>query len=46
MAKTVVITDSVACLTKEHAQKYHIEVVPINIFFNDTEMPGNRKWKN
>ena len=33
MSKTAVVTDSIACLTKEHAQKYGIRIVPINIFF-------------
>jgi len=34
VSKTVIITDSIACLTKEHAEKYQIKVVPLNIFFD------------
>lgn len=29
-----VITDSIACVTKEHAESYRIKIVPVNIFFN------------
>lgn len=35
MSKTAIITDSMACLTKEQVEKYGIKIVPINIFFGD-----------
>jgi DegV family protein with EDD domain len=34
MQKVAVITDSLACLTKELVEKYRIKVVPLNIHFN------------
>ena len=33
MSKVAVITDSVACLTKEHIQQYGIRIIPINFVF-------------
>jgi DegV family protein with EDD domain len=34
MQKVAVITDSLACLTKELVEKYRIKIVPLNIHFN------------
>lgn len=34
MTKTAVIADSVACITKEHAERYKIAMVPITILFD------------
>jgi DegV family protein with EDD domain len=34
MQKVAVVTDSLACLTKELVEKYRIKVVPLNIHFN------------
>jgi DegV family protein with EDD domain len=33
MSKVAIVTDSVACLTKEHTEQYGIHVVPIKILF-------------
>lgn len=33
MTKTAIIADSVACITKEHAERHKIAMVPVNIFF-------------
>ena len=33
MPKTAIIADSVACITKEHAERHKIAMVPVNIFF-------------
>jgi DegV family protein with EDD domain len=33
MDKVVIVTDTIACLTKEMVEQYGIKVVPINIFF-------------
>lgn len=33
MTKITLVTDSVACPTKEQVQKYQIEIVPVNILF-------------
>jgi len=41
MSKIAIITDSVACPTKEQAEKYQIEIVPINILF---EGKVYREW--
>lgn len=35
MSKVAIVTDSVACLTKEQVEKYGILVVPIKILFED-----------
>ena len=35
MQKVAVVTDSVACLNKEHTAQYGIQVVPIKILFED-----------
>ena len=34
MQKVVIVTDSLACLTKELVEQYGIRVVPLNIHFN------------
>ncbi|MBC8274179.1 MAG: DegV family protein [Chloroflexi bacterium] len=34
MTKTAIIADSVACITKEHAERYKIAMVPITILFD------------
>jgi len=34
MQKVAVVTDSLACLTKELVEKYRIRIVPLNIHFN------------
>jgi len=34
MQKVAVVTDSLACLTKELVEKYRIKIVPLNIHFN------------
>jgi DegV family protein with EDD domain len=34
MQKVVIITDSLACLTKELVERYGIRIVPLNIHFN------------
>ncbi len=34
MQKVTVVTDSLACLTKELVEKYGIKIVPLNIHFN------------
>jgi len=33
--KVAVITDSIACLTREHVEQYGIIIVPINLYFGD-----------
>jgi DegV family protein with EDD domain len=33
MSKVAIITDSVACLTKEHVEQYGIRIIPINFVF-------------
>jgi DegV family protein with EDD domain len=33
--KVAVITDSIACLTREHVAQYGIIIVPINLYFGD-----------
>ena len=35
MSKVAIVTDSVACLTKEQVEKYGIVVVPIKILFEE-----------
>jgi len=35
MQKVIVVTDSIACLTKELVKQYKIGIVPITIFFRD-----------
>lgn len=32
MPKVAVVTDSIACLTREYAEKYDIDIIPINFF--------------
>ncbi len=34
MQKVAIVTDSLACLTKELVEKYRIKIVPLNIHFN------------
>ena len=34
MTSIAIVTDSIACITKEQAEKYKIKMVPANIFFN------------
>lgn len=34
MTSIAVIADSIACITKEQTENYHIKIVPANIFFN------------
>jgi len=36
MDKVAIVTDSIACITKEHAERYNIVVVPVNILFDGT----------
>jgi len=38
--KVAIVTDSVACIPKEQAEKYGIEVVPIQLIF------GNRTYRD
>ena len=33
MSKVAIVTDSIACLTKEQAEHYGIRIVPANILF-------------
>jgi len=35
MQKVAIVTDSIACLTKELVQRYKIGIVPISIYFRD-----------
>jgi len=35
MSKVAIVTDSIACLTKEQAEHYGIRIVPANILFED-----------
>ena len=35
MNKVAIVTDSVACIPKEQAEKYGIEVVPVQVIFGD-----------
>ncbi len=34
MSNIAIVVDSIACITKEQAERYKIGVVPVNIFFN------------
>ena len=38
--KVAVITDSIACLTREQAEQYEIEIIPINFF------AGGKLWRD
>ncbi|MCK4368791.1 MAG: DegV family protein [Dehalococcoidales bacterium] len=33
--KVAIITDSIACLTREHVEQYGIRIAPINLYFGD-----------
>jgi len=35
MQKVAIVTDSIACLTKELVEQYGIEIMPINFYFRD-----------
>lgn len=35
MQNIAIVTDSIACLTSEMIEQYHIKIVPVNIFFED-----------
>ena len=35
LSKVAIVTDSVACIPKEQAEKYGIEVVPVVFIFGD-----------
>lgn len=41
MGKIAIVTDSIACPTKEQAEKYQIEIVPVNVRF---EGKVYREW--
>jgi DegV family protein with EDD domain len=32
---TAIIADSISCISKEQVEKYHIKIVPANVFFNE-----------
>jgi DegV family protein with EDD domain len=32
---TAIIADSISCIPEEQVEKYHIKIVPANVFFND-----------
>jgi DegV family protein with EDD domain len=36
LQKVAIVTDSVACLPRELAEQYGIEIVPVNFYFGDT----------
>ena len=38
--KVAVITDSIACLTREQAEQYEVEIIPINFF------AGGKLWRD
>jgi DegV family protein with EDD domain len=40
---SAIIADSVACITKEQAEKYNISIIPANIFYNGKVY---RDWKD
>ncbi len=40
MAKVAVVTDSIACLTREMVEQYGIKIVPLNFYF------GNRVYRD
>ncbi len=35
MSKVAIVTDSVACLTREQVEQYGIRIVPVNVMFGD-----------